>query len=119
MNCLASARRVHEFIHLTIDGAIVTVDFNRNRDCHASSASQQEVNACKKKFKITLSGSYNILYNLNRGVLGPGTVACDAEFRKKLKYASLSATTYNFIPIAVETIGALGDEASAFFKDLT
>ena len=38
---------------------------------------------------------------------------------KKSKYASLSATTYNFIPIAVETIGALGDEASALFKDLS
>ena len=55
--------------------------------------------------------------HLNRAVLGPGTVACDAESRKKSKYASLSDTTYNFIPIAVETIGALGDEASAFFKD--
>ena len=49
----------------------------------------------------------------NRAVLGPGsTVACDAESRKKSKYAS-------FIPIAVETIGALGDKASAFFKDLS
>ena len=57
--------------------------------------------------------------HLNRAVLGPGTVACDAESRKKSKYASLSATTYNFIPIAVETIGALGDEASAFSKDLS
>ena len=56
--------------------------------------------------------------HLNRAVLGAGTVACDAESRQKSKYASLSATTYNFIPIAVETIGALGDEASAFFKDL-
>ena len=56
--------------------------------------------------------------HLNHAVLGLGTVACHSESRKKSKYASLSATTYNFIPIAVETIGALGDEASAFFKDL-
>ena len=57
--------------------------------------------------------------HLNRAGLGPGTVACDAESRKKSKYASLSVTTFNFIPCGVETIGALGDEASEFFKDLS
>ena len=44
-------------------------------------------------------------------------MACD-NLGNKSKYTSLSATPYNFMPIAVETIGALGDEASAFIKDL-
>ena len=33
------------------------------------------------------------------------------------KYSSLSPQ-YTFIPIAVETLGALGDEALSFFRDL-
>jgi len=55
--------------------------------------------------------------HLNRAVLGPGTVANDAESRKAAKYSSL-ATLYNFTPIAVETFGALGNEALAFFRDV-
>ena len=51
--------------------------------------------------------------NLNRAVLRPGAAASDAESRKPNKYQSLSPL-YQFTPIAVETLGALGDEASAF-----
>ena len=55
--------------------------------------------------------------HLNRAVLGPSTVANDAESRKSTKYRSLSAM-YSFSPVAVESSGALGEEASAFFRDL-
>ena len=55
--------------------------------------------------------------HLNRAVLSPGAVANEAEKRKSQKYRSLAAL-YRFMPIAVETLGALGDEASAFFHDL-
>jgi hypothetical protein len=49
--------------------------------------------------------------------LNPGAVANDAESRKASKYRSLSAT-YTFTPVAVETLGPLGDEASKFFRDI-
>ena len=55
--------------------------------------------------------------HLNRAVLSPGAVANEAEKRKTAKYQSLTAL-YRFTPIAVETLGALGDEATAFFRDL-
>ena len=55
--------------------------------------------------------------HLNRAVIGPSSVANDAEGRKVAKYSSLSPQ-YTFIPIAVETLGALGDEALSFFRDL-
>ena len=55
--------------------------------------------------------------HLNRAVLGPGAVANDAESRKTLKYRSL-APTYTFTPVAVETLGPLGDEASSFFRNI-
>lgn len=55
--------------------------------------------------------------HLNRAVVSPGAVANDAENRKSSKYRSLAAC-YNFKPVAVETLGALGEEASAFFEDL-
>ena len=44
-------------------------------------------------------------------------MANDAEDRKSSKYRSLAAC-YSFKPVAVETLGALGEEASAFFQDL-
>ena len=44
-------------------------------------------------------------------------LANDAESRKSIKYSSLSAL-YRFIPIAIETLGVLGDEALSFFHDL-
>ena len=55
--------------------------------------------------------------HLNRAVVGPGAVANEAERRKSSKYRSLAAH-YAFTPVAVETLGALGDEASVFFRDL-
>lgn len=55
--------------------------------------------------------------HLNAAVLSPGAVANAAESLKVAKYRSLSAL-YRFVPIAVETLGALGDEALDFFRDL-
>lgn len=55
--------------------------------------------------------------HLNVAVSGPGTVATEAEVNKRRKYTSLSAT-YIFVPIAVETMGALGDEAVDFIHKL-
>ena len=55
--------------------------------------------------------------HLNRAVVSPGAVANDAEDRKSSKYRSLVAC-YSFKPVVVETLGALGEEASAFFRDL-
>ena len=55
--------------------------------------------------------------HINKAVIGPGDVANNAESRKSVKYSSLSAL-YRFVPISVETLGAPGDEALAFFRDL-
>ena len=55
--------------------------------------------------------------HLNHAVLSPGAVATDAESRKTVKYQSL-ASLYSFTPVAVETLGAIGQEAFAFFQDL-
>jgi hypothetical protein len=55
--------------------------------------------------------------HLNHAVVSPGAVANDAECRKTAKYQSLSAL-YRFQPIAVETLGAVGQEAAEFFRDL-
>jgi hypothetical protein len=57
----------------------------------------------------TLAASF-----LNKAVLGQGFVA---EARKTSKYSALAAN-YTFTPIAIETLGALGSEASAFFSEL-
>jgi len=55
--------------------------------------------------------------HLDRAVSGPGAVATEAEARKRSKYSSLAATYY-FVPVAVETLGALGQEAAQFISDL-
>ena len=55
--------------------------------------------------------------HLDRAVAGPGAVATEAESRKREKYVALSASYY-FVPIAIETLGALGEDAAAFMKDL-
>jgi hypothetical protein len=60
----------------------------------------------------TLAASF-----LNKAVLGQGFVANDAEACKTSKYSALDAD-YTFTPIAIETLGALGSEASAFFSEL-
>ena len=44
----------------------------------------------------------------------PGTVAAAAENRKRAKYSRLEAT-HHFVPLAVESLGVLAHEASAFF----
>ena len=55
--------------------------------------------------------------HLNHAVTGAGEVATVAESNKRTKYEEI-ARTFHFIPIAVETLGALGVDATAFFKDL-
>ena len=55
--------------------------------------------------------------HLNRAVFGPGAVVNEAEVRKTVKYQSL-AVRYIFTAVAVETLGAIGEEASVFFHDL-
>ena len=54
---------------------------------------------------------------MNSAVLGPSTVACDTERRKISKYSNLLSTC-TFIPIAVETIRAVGADAMSFFTEL-
>jgi len=44
-------------------------------------------------------------------------VANEAECKKVEKYRSLSAH-YIFVPVAVKSLGALGEEASTFFCNL-
>ena len=46
-----------------------------------------------------------------------GAVAADAEFKKHQKYAHLDSS-HLFVPVAVETLGVLGVEARALFKDI-
>ena len=55
--------------------------------------------------------------HLNHAVTGPGAVASVSESNKRTKYEEISRA-FHFIPIAVETLGALGSDAAAFFKDL-
>ncbi len=55
--------------------------------------------------------------HLNKVVFGPGEVANDAESRKSVKYRSLAAL-YSLTPIAVESMGPLGQDATIFFNDL-
>ena len=47
----------------------------------------------------------------------PRAVAADAEQRKRVKYAHLDHT-HHFVPVAVETLGAMGAEALVFFKEV-
>ncbi len=61
----------------------------------------------------TLAASY-----LNRAVNGAGAVANEAERRKHLKYEEISRSHY-FVPIAVETLGAIGEETTFFLKELS
>ena len=54
--------------------------------------------------------------HLNTAINGPGVVACEAEGKKRVKYASLSPT-FCFVPVAVETLGTLGDGADERMHD--
>jgi len=55
--------------------------------------------------------------HLNHSVLFFGAAANKVERRKVAKYRSLSAL-YSFVPLAVESRGALGEEASDFSRNL-
>jgi len=55
--------------------------------------------------------------HLNRSALFAGAAANDAKRRTVVKYRLLSALM-NFVPVAVESLGALGEEASDFFRNL-
>ena len=55
--------------------------------------------------------------HLNTAITGQGAVANEAEAKKKSKHACL-LPAFDFIPIAVETLGPLGDEACAFMHQL-
>ena len=54
---------------------------------------------------------------LHRASIAACTVAVDAEDRKRAKYTAL-CDQYYFVPLAVETLGALGEEAATFFWDI-
>lgn len=55
--------------------------------------------------------------HLNTAVTGPGLVANDAEKMKRAKYSCLTST-FCFVPVAIETMGALGEEAEGFVYEL-
>ena len=55
--------------------------------------------------------------NLRRSATEAGASAAHAESLKVAKYAHLSSA-YHFVPIAVETLGTYGPEATGFFKSL-
>ena len=57
------------------------------------------------------------LSHLNRAVVGPSAVANEVEEKKKSKYSSLSPL-YDFTPIAVKTLGAVGESALDFLQEL-
>jgi hypothetical protein len=55
--------------------------------------------------------------HLDKAVTGPGNVANDAEQQKFHKYSELFHR-YHFVPIAIETLGAVGTEATTFIQEL-
>jgi len=55
--------------------------------------------------------------HLHRASIVACTVAVDAKERKRAKYTAL-CDQYCFVPLAVETLGALGEEAATFFRDI-
>jgi hypothetical protein len=56
------------------------------------------------------------LLNRVKSQTGPGEVANETEPKKTEKYAEL-ATQYQFVPIAIETLGPVGAAATSFFKN--
>jgi len=60
----------------------------------------------------TLASSY-----ITQCASSAGAAAEAAAARKHVKYAGI-ATTHAFVPIAVESMGPLGHEASEFLSDL-
>jgi len=55
--------------------------------------------------------------HLNKAVAGAAEVANEAEQKKIVKYSALSAQ-YFFAPVAIETLGGVGEEGTAFIQDL-
>jgi hypothetical protein len=55
--------------------------------------------------------------HISKSSLAAGSAASEAEARKSAKYSLLSVA-HTFVPIAVETFGAWGPEASAFVTEL-
>ena len=55
--------------------------------------------------------------HLSMAVKEAGAVTHDAEYRKKQKYSHLDYYHY-FVLVAIETLGALRDEARAFLKEV-
>ena len=55
--------------------------------------------------------------HLNRAVISPGSVANFADVQKTAKYLTL-APLYNFMPIAIKTLGALGECATDLIQNL-
>jgi hypothetical protein len=55
--------------------------------------------------------------HLNTAINGPGVVACEAEEKKRAKYAS-QTPTFCFVPVAVATLESLGDSADELMHDL-
>ena len=60
----------------------------------------------------TLAPSYAVLATREAG-----TVAAEMEHRKREKHVHLDPSHF-FVPIAVETLGAMGPEAGHFFRDV-
>ena len=56
-------------------------------------------------------------YGREIAVREPGTVAAAAKHRKRSKYCNLDAT-HHFVPIAVETLGVLGQDVRSFFREV-
>ena len=54
---------------------------------------------------------------MNKAVVGPEQVANDAEQKKIDKYTELS-THYQFVTIAIDTLGRVGDEELLSYKNL-
>ncbi len=74
---------------------------------------------CQGKFLLwdytcpdTLAPSY-----INRAVTHAGAVANEAEALKMAKYSWLSQQNH-FVPIAIETLDAIGDEGMELLKDI-
>jgi len=55
--------------------------------------------------------------HINKSSLAAGSAASEAEARKSEKYSELSVA-HTFVPIAVETFGAWGPEATNFLSEL-
>jgi hypothetical protein len=61
----------------------------------------------------TLASSY-----VAKAVTGPGAVATDAEARKRQKYQAIDHAVYKFQPVAIETLGAYGEDSWDFIQQL-